>query len=221
LFPDHLIIDFDSTFITKESLDELAHLVLLNHKDGVERLKSIKALTLSGMEGKIPFDLSLEKRIALINTNKKDIKQISSELSKEVSPSIKKNKLFIKKNSSNILIFSGGFKEIIIPIVSEYGINEKQIFANQFIYDSNDNVIGIDKNNNMSKKSGKVLMIKALKLSGKIDVIGDGFTDYEIKKSGLASNFYAFIENINREKISQLSDKALNSFDDYINIVND
>ena len=221
MFPDHLIIDFDSTFITKESLDELAHLVLLNHKDGVERLKSIKALTLSGMEGKIPFDLSLEKRIALINTNKKDIKQISSELSKEVSPSIKKNKLFIKKNSSNILIFSGGFKEIIIPIVSEYGINEKQIFANQFIYDSNGNVIGIDKNNNMSKKSGKVLMIKALKLFGKIDVIGDGFTDYEIKKSGLASNFYAFIENINREKISQLSDKALNSFDDYINIVND
>ena len=221
MFPDHLIIDFDSTFITKESLDELAHLVLLNHKDGVERLKSIKALTLSGMEGKIPFDLSLEKRIALINTNKKDIKQISSELSKEVSPSIKKNKLFIKKNSSNILIFSGGFKEIIIPIVSEYGINEKQIFANQFIYDSNDNVIGIDKNNNMSKKGGKVLMIKALKLSGEIDVIGDGFTDYEIKKSGLASNFYAFIENINREKINQLSDKALNSFDDYINIVND
>ncbi|MDC0865718.1 HAD-IB family phosphatase [bacterium] len=221
MFPDHLIIDFDSTFITKESLDELAHLVLLNHKDGVERLKSIKALTLSGMEGKIPFDLSLEKRIALINTNKNDIKQISSELSKEVSLSIKKNKLFIKKNSSNILIFSGGFKEIIIPIVSEYGINEKQIFANQFIYDSNDNVIGIDKNNNMSKKSGKVLMIKALKLSGKIDVIGDGFTDYEIKKSGLASNFYAFIENINREKINQLSDKALNSFDDYINIVND
>ena len=221
MFPDHLIIDFDSTFITKESLDELAHLVLLNHKDGVERLKSIKALTLSGMEGKIPFDLSLEKRIALINTNKKDIKQISSELSKEVSPSIKKNKLFIKKNSSNILIFSGGFKEIIIPIVSEYGINEKQIFANQFIYDSNDNVIGIDKNNNMSKKSGKVLMIKALKLSGEIDVIGDGFTDYEIKKSGLASNFYAFIENINREKINQLSDKSLNSFDDYINIVND
>ena len=221
MFPDHLIIDFDSTFITKESLDELAHLVLLNHKNGVERLKSIKALTLSGMEGKIPFDLSLEKRIALINTNKNDIKQISSELSKEVSPSIKKNKLFIKKNSSNILIFSGGFKEIIIPIVSEYGINEKQIFANQFIYDSNGNVIGIDKNNNMSKKSGKVLMIKALKLSGEIDVIGDGFTDYEIKKSGLASNFYAFIENINREKINQLSDKALNSFDDYINIVND
>ena len=119
------------------------------------------------------------------------------------------------------MIFSGGFKEIIIPIVSEYGINEEQIFANEFIYDSHGNVIGIDKNNNMSKKSGKIIMIKALDLLGEIDVIGDGFTDYEIKKSGLASNFYAFIENINRDKISQLSEKVLSSFDDYINIVND
>ena len=221
MFPDHLIIDFDSTFITKESLDELAHLVLLNHKDGSEKLKNIKELTLSGMDGEIPFDLSLEKRVALIDANKNDIKQIASELSKEVSPSIKKNKLFIKRNCSKILIFSGGFKEIIIPIVSEYGINQKQIFANEFIYDSHGNVIGLDKNNNMSKKSGKVLMIKALKLFGKIDVIGDGFTDYEIKKSGLATNFYAFIENINREKICQLSDKVLNSFDDYIDIAND
>ena len=221
MLPDHLIIDFDSTFITKESLDELARLVLLNHKDGVERLKDVEALTLSGMDGKISFDLSLEKRIALIETNEKDIKRITNELRKAVTPSIKKNRLFIQKHCSKILIFSGGFKEIIIPIVSEYGINEDQIFANEFIYDSDGNVIGIDKNNNMSKKSGKILMIKSLNLSGNIDVIGDGFTDYEIKKSGLATNFYAFIENINREKISQLSDKVLNSFDDYIDIAND
>ena len=61
----------------------------------------------------------------------------------------------------------------------------------------------------------------AKNIHGRNIIIGDGYTDYEIKKSGLASNFYAFIENINREKINQLSDKALNSFDDYINIVND
>jgi len=219
LFPDHLIIDFDSTFITKESLDELARLVLLNHRDGVEQLQKIEALTLSGMEGKIPFDLSLKKRVALIDANKNDIEKIAITLSEEVTPSIKKNKLFIQENSSKIMIFSGGFKEIIIPIVSEYGIDKKQIFANEFIYDSYGNVVGINNNNNMSKKSGKILMVKALNMSGKIDVIGDGFTDYEIKKSGLASKFYAFVENINRDNISLLADEVLNSFDDYINIV--
>ena len=221
MFPDHLIIDFDSTFITKESLDELARLVLLNHRDGVQRLQKIEALTLSGMEGKISFDLSLKKRVALIDANKNDIEKIAITLSKEVTPSIKKNKLYIQENSSKIMIFSGGFKEIIIPIVSEYGIDKKQIFANEFIYDSYGNVVGINNNNNMSKKSGKILMVKALNMSGKIDVIGDGFTDYEIKKSGLASKFYAFVENINRDNISLLADEVLYSFDDYINIVKD
>ena len=221
MFPDHLIIDFDSTFITKESLDELARLVLLNHRDGVQRLQKIEALTLSGMEGKISFDLSLKKRVALIDANKNDIEKIAITLSKEVTPSIKKNKLYIQENSSKIMIFSGGFKEIIIPIVSEYGIDKKQIFANEFIYDSYGNVVGINNNNNISKKSGKILMVKALNMSGKIDVIGDGFTDYEIKKSGLASKFYAFVENINRDSISLLADEVLNSFDDYINIVKD
>ena len=221
MFPDHLIIDFDSTFITKESLDELARLVLLNHRDGVERLQKIEALTLSGMEGKISFDLSLKKRVALIDANKNDIEKIAITLSKEVTPSIKKNKLYIQENSSKIMIFSGGFKEIIIPIVSQYGIDKKQIFANEFIYDSYGNVVGINNNNNMSKKSGKILMVKALNMSGKIDVIGDGFTDYEIKKSGLASKFYAFVENINRDNISLLADEVLYSFDDYINIVKD
>jgi len=219
LFPDHLIIDFDSTFITKESLDELARVVLLNHIDGVERLQKIEALTLSGMEGKISFDLSLKKRVALIDASKNDIEKIAIILSKEVTPSIKKNKLYIQENSSKIMIFSGGFKEIIIPIVSEYGIDKKQVFANELIYDSNGNVVGINNNNNMSKKSGKTLMVKALNISGKIDVIGDGFTDYEIKKAGLASKFYAFVENINRDSISLLADEVLNSFDDYINIV--
>ena len=221
MFPDHLIIDFDSTFITKESLDELARLVLLNHRDGVERLQKIEALTLSGMEGKISFNLSLKKRVALIDANKNDIEKIAITLSKEVTPSIKKNKLYIQENSSKIMIFSGGFKEIIIPIVSQYGIDKKQIFANEFIYDSYGNVVGINNNNNMSKKSGKILMVKALNMSGKIDVIGDGFTDYEIKKSGLASKFYAFVENINRDNISLLADEVLYSFDDYINIVKD
>ena len=221
MFPDHLIIDFDSTFITKESLDELARLVLLNHRDGVERLQKIEALTLSGMEGKISFDLSLKKRVALIDANKNDIEKIAITLSKEVTPSIKKNKLYIQENSSKIMIFSGGFKEIIIPIVSQYGIDKKQIFANEFIYDSYGNVVGINNNNNMSKKSGKILMVKALNMSGKIDVIGDGFTDYEIKRSGLASKFYAFVENINRDNISLLADEVLYSFDDYINIVKD
>jgi len=65
VFPDTLIIDFDSTFITGESLDELSKIVLKNDPNSAKHLNQIHELTLAGMEGKIPFDESLSKRMQL------------------------------------------------------------------------------------------------------------------------------------------------------------
>ena len=63
MFPDHLIIDLDSTFVTVESLDELAHIVLKDNPESAQRLETIRAITRAGMEGSIPFDESLSKRL--------------------------------------------------------------------------------------------------------------------------------------------------------------
>lgn len=68
MFPDHLIIDFDSTFITGESLDELSEIVLKNHSDSAKHLNQIHGWTRAGMEGKIPFDESLSKRMQLLKS---------------------------------------------------------------------------------------------------------------------------------------------------------
>ena len=73
MFPDYLIIDFDSTFVTVESLDELAHIVLKDNPESTQRLETIRAITRAGMEGSIPFDESLSKRLKLLNINQKDI----------------------------------------------------------------------------------------------------------------------------------------------------
>ena len=219
MLPEHIIIDFDSTFIIKESLDELAHFTLGKDQKKSESLAQIKSFTRAGMGGEIPFDISLQSRVELLNTFKKDIQSITKIFSKEVTPSFERNISFIQKYASRIFIISGGFKEMILPIVSEYGISSRQVFGNEFIYNSDDKVIGLDKNNLMSENRGKTKLVKSLQLSGNIDVIGDGFTDYEIKKSGYATRFYAFIENINRINVSELADGVLESFDDYINII--
>ena len=70
MFPDYLIIDFDSTFINGESLDELANFVLRNHPERSERLDKIKSLTEAGMTGEIPFDVSLTKRMTLLDAHR-------------------------------------------------------------------------------------------------------------------------------------------------------
>lgn len=216
MFPDHLIIDFDSTFVTVESLDELAHIVLKDNPESAQRLETIRAITRAGMEGSIPFDESLSKRLKLLNINQKDIHAATIVLAKKVTPSFKRNKQFLMENAQNILIISGGFYEMIIPIVSEYGILEDQVFANKFVYKGTSRIAHVDYQNIMVQSEGKVAQANALGLAGEIHVIGDGYTDYQIKSEGPAKKFFAFIENIRRNSVCEVADVVLSNIDDYI-----
>jgi len=212
---NHFIIDYDSTFIKVESLDELSK--ISNGEDETINNK-ISEITNLGMEGKISFSDSLRKRIELIKCNKEDIVKTVEILEKKVSDSFKNNVSFLKNNAENILIVSSGFHELIEPIVIKYGIKKENIFANKFLYDNN-KVIGYDKKNPLSKSQGKVNILKELKLKGEVHVIGDGYTDYEIKKEGLANYFYLFIENIKRESVVKSADYLLKSLDQFIKII--
>ncbi len=216
MFPDHLIIDFDSTFVTVESLDELAHIVLKDNPESAQRLETIRAITRAGMEGSIPFDESLSKRLKLLNINQKDIHAATIVLAKKVTPSFKRNKQFLMENAQNILIISGGFYEMIIPIVSEYGILEDQVFANKFVYKGTSRIAHVDSQNIMAQSGEKVAQANALGLAGEIHVIGDGYTDYQIKSEGPAKKFFAFIENIRRNSVCEVADVVLSNIDDYI-----
>lgn len=212
---NHFIIDYDSTFIKVESLDELSK---ISNGDDKTINNKISEITNLGMEGKISFSDSLRKRIELIECNKEDIVKTVEILEKKVSDSFKNNISFLKNNAENILIVSSGFHELIEPIVIQYGIKKENIFANKFLYD-NDKVIGYDKKNPLSKSQGKVNILKELKLKGEVHVIGDGYTDYEIKKEGLANYFYLFIENIKRESVVKSADYLLKSLDQFIKII--
>ena len=212
---NHFIIDYDSTFIKVESLDELSK---ISNGDDETINNKISEITNLGMEGKISFSDSLRKRIELIECNKEDIVKTVEILEKKVSDSFKNNISFLKNNAENILIVSSGFHELIEPIVIEYGIKKENIFANKFLYDNN-KVIGYDKKNPLSKSQGKVNILKELKLKGEVHVIGDGYTDYEIKKEGLANYFYLFIENIKRESVVKSADYLLKSLDQFIKII--
>ena len=213
---EYIILDFDSTFIKIESLDELI-ITFIRDRDSLIKIQN---LTKMGMNGEISFQKSLTERIKFLNTNKNDLDIVIDVLNQNITDSFQKNKKFIQQNNEKIFIVSGGFFELIYPIVSKFGIKKKNIFANKFIYDKNDKIVGVDKNNPLSKNNGKVKIIKSLNLDGNVIVIGDGYTDYEIKKYGYANKFYLFIENIKRKKILDKGDFLLKSLDDFINNYN-
>ena len=94
---DYIIIDFDSTFISKESLDILAESCPIKLENHHLIIGKIKKITEQGMSGEINFKDSLDQRIKLIKATKMDVSKVSKNLNKIVTKSFLRNKKFIKK----------------------------------------------------------------------------------------------------------------------------
>jgi D-3-phosphoglycerate dehydrogenase / 2-oxoglutarate reductase len=212
----YFVIDFDSTFTKVEAFDVLADISLKDHPEQEKRKEMIAAITNQGMDGSISFRESLEQRIELLQPNRRHLEQLVVVLQGLVSESFKRNKDFFQEHAERIYIISNGFHAFIDPVVTAFGIKLENIFANRFHFDENGNVTGFDKNNPLSANNGKVEQLKQLNLPGDVYVIGDGYTDYEIKHAGLANKFYAFTENVEREKVLSKADHIAPSLDEFL-----
>lgn len=212
------IIDFDSTFTQVEALDELAKISLKNNPDRQQHLADIAELTNLAMDGKLSFRESLTRRVQLLHANREHLDALIKKLKKKVSASFSRNKAFFKDNSKDVYIVSGGFKEFICPVVANYHISEENVYANTFLFDEEGNIYGFDEENPLSEEGGKVKLLKKLKLEGKVYGIGDGYSDFQLKESGMIEKFYAFTENIERASVSSKADHIAPTFDEFLYI---
>ncbi|WP_109830411.1 phosphoglycerate dehydrogenase [Reichenbachiella versicolor] len=212
----NFVIDFDSTFTQVEALDVLCEITLSDTKLKESNLQQIADITNQAMGGDLSFRESLERRIKLLHAKKKHIPLLIEELKKLVSKSFVRNREFIEKHKDNVFILSNGFKEFIVPVVTEYGIKPDHVHANTFEFDDEENIVGFDYDNILSESGGKPRLVESLNLEGDIYVIGDGYNDYEIRKAGKADRFYAFTENVKREKVIEVADYVAESLDEIL-----
>ncbi|MBI45232.1 MAG: hypothetical protein CMG66_03600 [Candidatus Marinimicrobia bacterium] len=219
----NLLIDFDSTFVKVETLDILAEVCFGSDSNAVNNINDI---TNKAMNGEIPFDIALKKRVTILKANKKHINKTITIIKDSISKSFYKNKDFFKKNAANCFIVSGGFKEIIFPIVKSFGFKDENVYGNEFIYKNNGEIKTINRDNPLAHKLGKIKIANQINQNLSMNeyykknlIIGDGFTDYEIKKFGGAEKFIQFSENINRSILNPLADHIAYSFDDVINYI--
>lgn len=214
-----IIIDFDSTFIKVEALEELAKIVLAGNKNREKIMEHIVLITKAGMEGKILFSQSLASRIKLLNIKKYHLNKWKEKIRSSISDSIKYHKRFFFENRNKIYIISGAFKECILPVVRDFGILEKNVFANTFVKKRNGGGLAVDMSNPLSCDDGKIHVVRSLKLKGQVVVVGDGFTDYKIKQAGLAHRFFAYCENVRRENVIEKADYVVENFDEFLRII--
>jgi hypothetical protein len=163
------------------------------------------------MQGKLEFNIALKKRLDILQATYQDIEQLITVLNSKISPGFKNYQSCIEQYWQNLYIISGGFKEYNLTIVTSLGFLENHVFANNFLYDSNNQIIGFDNENPLAHSKGKSLVATSLNLSGTITVIGDGYTDYEIKEAGKAHSFFLYTEHIDRSFSIPYFDKKIAS----------
>lgn len=217
----NLIIDFDSTLVKLEGLEVLAELTMEGREDTKQILAEIKNTTDKGMSGIISFQESLRKRLNLFKPNMGHIDRLVELLKQNITDSVLCNRKFFSVNSKNIYVISGGFEEWILPITRELGLLDKNVMANKFLFDSDDNVIGFNESNPLTQAKGKAISVKFLGLNGEIIIIGDGYTDFEIKAENHADKFVYFAENVLRDDIAKLADMLCQDFDEVIEYIMD
>ncbi|MEM8926837.1 MAG: phosphoglycerate dehydrogenase [Bacteroidota bacterium] len=214
------VFDFDSTLTQVEALDVLAEMTLKGKSNRDEILEEIQRITNLGIDGEISFTESLERRIQLLEAHKEDLKPLIEDLQQKISKSIQENKEFFHSHAEDIYVISCGFKEFIDPIVAAYNIPSKRVYANTFKFDDEGNIIGFDETNVLSSHNGKIACLKNLDLEGEVQVIGDGYSDYVMREAGIADKFFAYTENVHREKATNNADFVAPNLNEFL-FVND
>ncbi len=210
------VIDFDSTITKVEGLDQLAAIALQGSPEGEKTVAEIRKITEKGMSGELSFSEALNQRLSLLKASKNHIEALVGYLKENISESFLRNKAFLEEYSDDILVVSSGFKEFILPVTESLGLKSENVFANTFLFDSQGNITGCDLTNPLAQTGGKIKLMQDLKLEAHVSVIGDGFTDYEIKKSGLADRFYAFTENVERSAVTENADFVIKTLDEFL-----
>jgi D-3-phosphoglycerate dehydrogenase len=215
-----VVIDFDSTFMKVEALEELAEIVLNGKENKEAILDEIKEITNLGVDGKIGFNESLSRRLrTLMPFTREDLDQLVARLMPKVSDSFSRNREFFEKYQGHTYIISNGFKEFIEPVVAQYHIPPERVLANTFTLDG-EIITGFDQTNPLAHSKGKSKALAGLKLDGEIYVIGDSYTDYEMKEAGIAHKFFAFTENVLRQNILERADHITPSLDEFLYVNN-
>ena len=210
------VFDFDSTLVDFETFEALAELALEGSPDASSVQAEIGRLTDLAMAGEMPFTEALKRRLALLPLTRAHLTALSGEALGRLSPSVRRNPDFFRDHAEQIVIVSGGFREVIAGVAKALGIGPDRIVANDLVYDG-DRVTGVA-DSHLLDPFGKAGALKALDLPGPVIMVGDGWTDAEVKQAGVADRFYAFTEVVRRDRVVAAADAEVRSIDELLHL---
>jgi D-3-phosphoglycerate dehydrogenase len=209
------VFDFDSTLVDFETLERLADLSLEGVADAEARRAEIARLTDATMAGEVPFAEGLARRLALLPLTRDHVAAVAAEAGARLASSVARNRAFFRDHADRIAIVSGGFDEVIAPVAEALGIAPDRVVANTLTYDAEGRVTGVA-DSPLLQPRGKALALQSMPRP--LVMIGDGWTDQEVRQAGVADRFYAFTEVVRRDPVVAAADAEVRSLDEVLHL---
>ncbi len=177
-----LILDFDSTLITRESLEELLA------RARPELAAEIREITAQGMDGRISFRESLEKRLALVRPTRAQVEALGREALAWITPGMEGASW-----AAEVWLVSGGLAEALLPVAAHLKIPPERVLAMRARWSPKGDLLGVE----VRDKTAQLRPHAAAMPKPRV-LVGDGMTDYEPFREGLVDHFIAFTANVRR-----------------------
>ncbi|MCF6767237.1 HAD-IB family phosphatase [Thiotrichales bacterium 19S11-10] len=213
-----VLFDFDSTVIKGESFEMMLSQKLKQQPGLLDKITDITNL---GMTGKIPFRQSINERFQLAKPTLSDIESFKLEaLPNFITKGFKHLCQSLKETQVDLWIVSGGLKKVIEPFAEYLGIDINHIIAIEAVWDMQGEFIKLIESAALDSKV-KAAQGYANQWTKPTIIIGDGYTDYQLKEANIADYFLYYNEHVKRDEIMKLADFSANNANDlYKKIIN-
>jgi len=182
-----LILDFDSTLITRESLEELLA------RARPDLAAEFREITAAGMDGRISFRESMERRLALARPTRAEVEALGREAVGWITEGMAG---LIGEQRDHVWLVSGGLTEALLPVAARLRIPEARILATHARWSSSGELLEVDARDKPEQIRGHLSAMARPRV-----LVGDGMTDYEPFREGLVDRFIAFTANVRRASV--------------------
>jgi len=183
-----VVFDFDSTLITRESLDDLIARVRPEAAD------EVSAITRAGMDGRIPFVESVRRRLAVARPTRAQAEAYGEEAVGLITPGMDG---LLRDLDEAVWIVSGGLVEALLPVAAHLRVDATRVVGTRADWAPDGSLRGLlecgEKADLLRGRTGDWDRPRVM--------VGDGMSDYAVARDGLVDRFVAFTGNVRRAPV--------------------
>lgn len=164
------------------------------------------------MNGEIPLEAVYGERLAMIRPSLRDIAALSGEYLRTLAPASADAVSRLRAAGVGVVLVSGGIRRAIEPVAIHLGLARHDLFAVDLAWDPNGDYTGFDTDSPLTSQTGKLSVVRSLKLERPMLAVGDGATDLAMRDG--VDAFAAYTGFVRRDAVVRAADFSLQSYDE-------